>query len=248
MDIRHEQRLIGSLNCQIVDSLGDKKPQLLAFLCHGFGAPGDDLVSIASELINFSPFVANNIRFVFPAAPVDLSAHGVPGARAWWMIDMEELNRCSMTGEFRDLENTIPEGMAEARDAFIEVVETLKSENNMSYKEIVLGGFSQGSMLCTETFLNLPETVAGACLWSSTLINQADWRQKIPQHKSIKIVQSHGQQDPILPYALAEKLQSIWNENKIENTFIPFQGQHQIPWESIEAYVRLLESCVAKTI
>ena len=37
-----------------------------AVLCHGFGAPGDDLVAL-TQFIN-----APNTRFVFPAAPIEL--------------------------------------------------------------------------------------------------------------------------------------------------------------------------------
>ena len=41
----------------------------LVVLCHGFGAPGDDLVSLAESID-----VPAAVRFAFPAAPLSLGA------------------------------------------------------------------------------------------------------------------------------------------------------------------------------
>ena len=60
--------------------------------------------------------------------------------------------------------------------------------------------------------------------------------------KDVKVVQSHGAQDPILPFSLAEKLDGLMNDAGYQTKFIPFQGQHQIPYQAIEAYADLLES------
>ena len=57
-------------------------------LLHGFGAPGDDLASLWRVLR-----APTGTRFVFPEAPLSLEAMGMPGARAWWMIDMMRLQR-----------------------------------------------------------------------------------------------------------------------------------------------------------
>src|SRR5208282_2123552 len=55
-------------------------------LLHGFGAPGDDLVSLWRVLA-----APAGTRFVFPEAPVSLAAMGYGEGRAWWMIDMERM-------------------------------------------------------------------------------------------------------------------------------------------------------------
>src|SRR6185503_7795958 len=78
----------------------------LVVLFHGFGAPGDDLVPLWRQLA-----VPSAIRFAFPEAPLDLSG----GARAWWMIDMERLERALRTGALRDMSNETPAGLLEAR-------------------------------------------------------------------------------------------------------------------------------------
>src|SRR5690349_5665654 len=60
---------------------GGDGPAIL--LCHGFGAPGDDLVSLAQVIDTGA-----GVRWFFPEAPrtVDFG-HGMTG-RAWWLIDM----------------------------------------------------------------------------------------------------------------------------------------------------------------
>ncbi len=61
----------------------------LVVLLHGFGAPGEDLVPLFRQLN-----VPSEVRFAFPAAPVDLRAKlgpGYAGGRAWWMIDTAAL-------------------------------------------------------------------------------------------------------------------------------------------------------------
>ncbi len=45
----HRQK-IGQLDCVVVKS--ERPPQALAVLAHGFGAPGDDLVGLADDLLD----------------------------------------------------------------------------------------------------------------------------------------------------------------------------------------------------
>src|SRR6185295_4294398 len=77
-------------------------------LLHGFGAPGDDLVSLA-RVIHPPPAT----RFVFPAAPLELA--GMFGdARDWWMLDLARFQKLR-AGRQEDRSAEIPEGLAEAR-------------------------------------------------------------------------------------------------------------------------------------
>src|SRR5712691_1423550 len=65
-------------------------------LLHGFGAPGEHLVSLA-DVLN----VPSGTRFVFPEGPLSLS-FGPGDARAWWLIDMaRKIGRASCRKECR---------------------------------------------------------------------------------------------------------------------------------------------------
>ena len=68
-------------------------------LCHGFGAPGSDLAPIAEEWFGAHP-EWRDIRFVFPAAPLEIDP--AFDARAWWEIDIERVQQLMETGEFRE--------------------------------------------------------------------------------------------------------------------------------------------------
>jgi hypothetical protein len=59
------RRLEGTL--RLPDS-GVRAPCVV--LCHGFGAPGDDLVPLADELFRLRPALARKVRFAFPEAPL----------------------------------------------------------------------------------------------------------------------------------------------------------------------------------
>src|SRR5688572_3027446 len=74
---------------------GGSGPLLL--LLHGYGAPGDDLVPLARQLQ-----VDRSVRFAFPAAPLSLEP-GLPpehSGRAWWQLDMAELQRAVTLGDY----------------------------------------------------------------------------------------------------------------------------------------------------
>ena len=66
-------------------------PTAAVIFCHGFGAPGDDLVGLAPELVRAVPAL-RDVRFYFPAAPLTLEM-GFGDSRAWWLIDMGAIQK-----------------------------------------------------------------------------------------------------------------------------------------------------------
>ena len=117
------QETIGSLDCYIVDAPStESSVKLLVILCHGVGAPGFDLVPCAEELIRSSSNGLPGIRFVFPAAPIELDPTGMVDSRAWWPIDFEELERMIQLGEFRNLREQMPEQLPQRREQIFELI------------------------------------------------------------------------------------------------------------------------------
>src|SRR5688572_21818782 len=97
-----------------------KEPDpMTVILLHGFGAPGDDLVSLA-EVID-AP-----VRFVFPEAPLELG--GLYGdSRAWWLLDLARLEDELRRGIPRDRRAEIPDGLVAARTQVMRLVEQAQS-------------------------------------------------------------------------------------------------------------------------
>jgi phospholipase/carboxylesterase len=202
---------------------------------HGFGAPGEDLVSLARVLA-----APKDTRFVFPAAPIALDLMPGMESRAWWMIDMERMQRAMERGEMRDLTSEVPEGLADARtkvDAFLDEV-----TRSMNPKWIALGGFSQGAMLSTDVALRSDRKLAGLVLMSGTLLAEREWLPLMPKRKGMRVYQSHGTHDPILPFAIAERLRDEMIKTGLDVKFTQFRGAHEIPGPVVDGVGKFLES------
>jgi len=241
--IEYAKQKIGDLNCVHAahrDATG--KPDAVVILCHGFGAPGADLVPIASELILSTSSLAN-VRFIFPEAPIELDPNY--DSRAWWMIDIERIQLLMITGETRAMQKESPERLPVCNAAINKIIEFSKSEFGVKSTHLVVGGFSQGAMLTTDVALSHPERLGGLIVWSGSLINEDVWRQAAEKQTPLDIVQSHGRVDPILPFAGGELLRDLFRETNHNVQFIEFNGQHGIPQESIDAAQKLIERVVA---
>ena len=216
------------------------KTEMVVVLCHGFGAPGDDLASIGQELARAVPSLGQSVRFVFPQAPLSLDGAGWGDARAWWMIDMVKLQLAQQTGQMRDLRTEKPPGMAEARDQLVQLLTEIQTETGVPWSKIVLGGFSQGAMIAVETIRHLPEHIGGAVLYSGTLINEVEWKVPSANIKGLSIVQSHGRTDVILPYSLSLELKQLLEEQGATVRFVEFAGGHTITHTALQATAELL--------
>ena len=232
---------LGGLTCRIVSRLADGvPPKLIVVLCHGFGAPGTDLVALGEELLELRPELADCVEIIFPAAPLSLDQFGMFGGRAWWHIDMEELIGAIEHGNIRILRERRPDGIDEARDLLLAMIEAVRQKSGLPLSRFVLGGFSQGSMLAVEAALNLAEPPGGLCLWSSTLVSEAEWRAKASRLKGVPVLQSHGRQDQILPFDAAVWLRDLLIESGAIVDFIPFNGPHTIPLAGLEQFADML--------
>lgn len=203
-------------------------------LLHGFGAPAEDLVPLADEIA-----APPGTRFIFPGAPLELPM-GYFDARAWWMIDMERLQRAMMLGEVRDLSRDVPEGLGEARLMVDELLDEVQARYQENGQRLVLGGFSQGAMLATDVALRSDRPLAGLVLMSGTLLAEDQWAPLMARRAGLKILQSHGTMDPILPFSLAERLRDLWLAAGADLQFVPFHGGHQIPRQVIDRLSALL--------
>jgi len=204
-------------------------------LMHGFGASGMDLVPLAQHLD-----APAGTRFAFPEAPISL-AMGFWDARAWWMIDMEGLERAVRTGEFRDLSDRVPKGMAEAREQIMAMLNDLMPCIGCAPQHIVLGGFSQGSMLASDVVWRTQRPFTGLALLSTTLLAQHEWLPLIPARKGLPVFQSHGHSDPLLPYPLAERYRDHLTEAGLPVDWIDFPGGHEIPPRVLDGLGRFLQ-------
>ena len=188
---------------------------------HGFGAPGDDLVPLARVLD-----VPGEVRFAFPEAPMDLGPEAMNG-RAWWWIDMMKVQLAAMRGEAIDRSQTVPEGLTEARTSAIAMLDELG--HALAPSHLLLGGFSQGAMLACDVALRTEMPLAGLALLSGTLIAEKEWAASASTRRGLRAVVSHGQNDPMLPFAGAERLRDFLSGAGLEVKWVPFRGRSRDP-------------------
>lgn len=242
------QRPLGRLNCRVVDDLPPgAQPSLAVVLCHGYGAPADDLAPIGAELLQTDPAIRGGVRFYFPAALLDLGPAGMPGGRAWWPLDMNRLVMASQTGRWEDLRTLVPPGIEAAREHLIDLINEVRQETGLPLERIVLGGFSQGAMLAADVALRLDRPVAGVCLASGVLIAETEWETLATRQGPLTVLMSHGQQDPILPFSGAEALRDLLTKHGHDVEFLPFSGGHTIPWPFLHAFAKRLVDLVKES-
>lgn len=237
------QTQLGTLDAVLVDDLDDGgRPDLAVILCHGFGAPATDLVGLGAELLRVEPTLRGRVRFVFPGAPLSLDALGMWGGRAWWHLDMAKIEAAMASGEIRDLRDDQPAGLPAARRALMGLIEAVLRQTGLPMSKVVLGGFSQGAMLTTDVALRLEEAPAALVVMSGTLLSESEWRKRAPTRRGLKVLQSHGTLDPLLPFAAAEWLRDLMVDAGMDVTFLPFQGPHTIPMEMLRQLGELLRA------
>ena len=95
-------------------------------------------------------------------------------------------------------------------------------------------------MLATDVALHYPDPLGGLIVWSGALINSDTWTTRAHGQSSLKVVQSHGRQDPILPISAGEDLRDMLTREKHRVRYIEFAGQHAIPGEAIEMARQLI--------
>lgn len=199
----------------------------LVVLMHGFGAPGTDLVGLWRVLD-----VPKAVRFAFPEAPHEIA--GMPGARAWWMLDLQRAERAMAAGP-RSYANEVPPGMEEATDAVVEMLDAMTSSLGVSMEELVVGGFSQGSMAACNAVFTRAVRPAGLVVLSGTPVNLSAWKAGMARRAGLPVLQSHGEQDPLLSFRAAEELADAMRAASLRNEWIPFRGGHEIPMSVLEA-------------
>jgi len=217
--------ILGGLNTRLTGGTdrngGGNGPVVI--LLHGFGAPGDDLVALGDVLA-----VPKGTRFLFPEGPLSLSM-GFGDSRAWWIIDMARLEADRAAGRVRDLSAEVPRGLPAAREALEKFLAQLPRAIPIDYKKTVIGGFSQGAMLSCDIVMRTPHPFAGLVQLSGSLLAKQDWRPAVAKRTGVPVFQSHGTQDPILPYVMAERLHDELIHDGLSVEWHSFRGGHEIP-------------------
>lgn len=212
-------------NMSSENSLSETTKPVWLILFHGYGADANDLASLASEIRLNKP-----LHFKFPNGIFEVPIGPGWTGRAWWNLKLS-----SLPG---DWSHYTPEEMEELRTLVFKMI----SDMNISWNQIILGGFSQGAMLATDLFLNAPETPRGLVSLSGSLISKAEWTELAKQRKNCSVFMSHGEQDQVLPVSGSQKLYNLFKSNELKVDWCPFQGGHEISLKVLQGMNKYLNN------
>lgn len=213
----------------------------LVILLHGFGAPGDDLLPLAEVLSGPS-----GTRWIFPEGFLQLNM-GYGDSRAWWMIDMARLEADRRAGRVRDLSSEVPPGLPQARQALETFVAALPRVLPVDARKTVIGGFSQGAMLTCDLVMRTTIPFAGLIQLSGSLLAKQDWRPSAGRRAGLPVFLSHGTQDPILPYTMAERLRDELTTAGLAVQWQSFHGGHEVPEPVLTQLSKFLTKVLASS-
>ena len=209
-----------------------KQSKKAIFMLHGYGASMNDLAGLESVMDQ-----KNEYDWFFPNGPLRISLGGHMEGRAWFPIDMQELERAMRTGEFRKFEDKNPKEFQEALVLANKFVQNLSKE----YDEVIIGGFSQGAMVTSHLSGMDIKSLKGLILFSGTLLAKDSLIEKLDGKDAVPFFQSHGKMDPVLNFDESMKLFELLKLCRFQGEFVPFDGAHEIPPIVINKVVQFLD-------
>lgn len=183
---------LSQLNGPCVKPMGDVKPEKLVILCHGYGSNGDDLIGLVPHFQRVLP----NAVYISPNAPEP--CFGAPMGFQWFALSTLSKEE-RLTGTLK---------AAPILDHFID---QKLEEYDLQDKDLILVGFSQGTMMSLHVGLRRKSDIGGIIGFSGAMTLPEDWQKEITSHPPVVLI--HGDMDNVVPiqlmYAANEALKSI---------------------------------------
>ena len=167
--------------------------KLVVFL-HGYGADGKDLIDLAKPFGMALP----NASFISPDAPHSCAMS--PQGRQWFPIE------------------EIPKGAIKASEGLLDLIKNEAKKINLTFKDVILIGFSQGAMMSMQCLLISQKQLGAIIGYSGALrqenIDSANDQILNGKHKfsDTPILLVHGEQDEVVPFQSLERSKILLNK------------------------------------
>lgn len=168
------------LRSQRKDSVSGDVRSVVVFL-HGYGANGADLLGLADPLGEHLP----DTLFVAPDAPE--SVPGMPNGFQWFPIPWIDGSS----------EEESERGMQQAVADLNAYLDALMVDEDVLPEQVVLFGFSQGTMMSLHVAPRREDAVAGVVAFSGRLLSPEDLKDQVVSRPPVLLV--HGDQDDVVP-------------------------------------------------
>ncbi len=187
---------ITRLSSEYIAPLSGNNPDKLIIFIHGYGADGADLLGLSREFAEEFP----NAGFYSPNAPqkCDMSPFGYQ----WFPL-------------YDRSEEQMLIGLSDAAlslNAFI--AELLDKHSGLTKADIILIGFSQGTMTALHTSLRSQDAFAAIVGFSGALIAGDRLKSEIKSRPPVCLI--HGSADQVVPFHAMQIAESFLMENGVE--------------------------------
>lgn len=195
-------------------SLNKKAPLLL--LLHGYGSDENDLFSFANHL-------PKEYIIVSAKAPYTLQPYG----NAWYAINFD-----ASGDKFSDTQQAIS-----SRQKIMQFIDELIVAYPINENNINLLGFSQGAILSFAAALSYPKKFNQIIALSGYI----DPKMILPgietrDFTNLKIYNSHGSVDQVIPVQWARKNKEILNQFNINYVYEEFPVGHGVAPQNFESF------------
>jgi phospholipase/carboxylesterase len=168
------------LNSERHEPQSGETRSVVVFL-HGYGANGADLLGLADPLSEHLP----DTLFVAPDAPE--SVEGMPNGHQWFPIPWID----------NSSEEESERGMAQAVQDLNAYLDALMVDEDVLPEQVVLFGFSQGTMMALHVAARREDEVAGVVAISGRLLLPESLADEAVSRPPILLI--HGDQDDVVP-------------------------------------------------
>ena len=192
----------------------DFEPNSLVILLHGIGADAFDLIPLAK----YWALTLKKTKFYSLHAPYPCKL--TSSGKQWF--DLEDRDQTRILKEIELVKPMI-----------ITFLKKKLKDYNLQYKDLILVGFSQGTMIVLNLALTIKEEVRGVLGYSGGVILTKSGKIEIISKPNICLV--HGKNDEVVPKKMMETTKIILKDNNIDvDTHLIENLGHSIDQKGLE--------------
>ena len=214
----------------------DNAPQKAVLFLHGYGANGEDLLSMAPVMSK----TLKNTLFYAPDAPYSI------GYNSYKWFDIDGLESASVFERFDYLERLTK--LAKQSIGIVDkILEEISLTYGIDYKNISIVGFSQGALITLIEGLTTKKKIAslGACSSVPLIISDALKIEEIINRPPVFV--SHGTADDIVPFVGFEITVNTLKNLDISTTQHTVAGMgHGIDGTTLQALTQFLKQTLSQ--
>ena len=160
----------------------DKTVKQLMFFAHGYGSNADDLLDLARVYRQHFP----DMGFVSVNAPLPVYQNGY----AWF-----ELEAFSDTFVAEAYLRQLAQRAERPAKALSDFIDQTCQKFSVSPSDVILTGFSQGSLISLYSALISPQAIKAVIAFSAVPL----WTDRIKGNSVFPVLLTHGTADPVIP-------------------------------------------------